>query len=109
MISWEKLRLMKLVSYKDGGSNPAALLVNGNLFDIGDLMDDAPATMLALLREWERCYHALVQEERQLLAGVSGLKSRSLEHVELLAPVPSPTSVRDAYAFRQHVEMARRN
>lgn len=28
---------------------------------------------------------------------------------ELLAPVPHPTSCRDAYAFRQHVEAARRN
>ncbi|MBN1449363.1 MAG: fumarylacetoacetate hydrolase family protein [Bacteroidetes bacterium] len=29
--------------------------------------------------------------------------------VRLLAPVPHPTSVRDGYAFRQHVEAARRN
>ena len=28
---------------------------------------------------------------------------------ELIAPVPHPTSCRDAYAFRQHVEAARRN
>lgn len=28
---------------------------------------------------------------------------------ELLAPVPHPTSCRDGYAFRQHVEAARRN
>lgn len=28
---------------------------------------------------------------------------------ELLAPVPHPTSCRDAYAFRQHVETSRRN
>ncbi len=29
--------------------------------------------------------------------------------VTLLAPVPRPTSMRDGYAFRQHVEAARRN
>jgi len=29
--------------------------------------------------------------------------------VNLLAPVPRPTSMRDGYAFRQHVEAARRN
>ncbi len=28
---------------------------------------------------------------------------------ELIAPVPHPTSCRDGYAFRQHVESARRN
>jgi fumarylacetoacetate (FAA) hydrolase len=34
---------------------------------------------------------------------------RSLADTELLAPVPHPTSMRDGYAFRQHVEAARRN
>jgi fumarylacetoacetate (FAA) hydrolase len=32
-----------------------------------------------------------------------------LSEVHLLAPVPHPTSMRDGYAFRQHVEAARRN
>jgi fumarylacetoacetate (FAA) hydrolase len=31
------------------------------------------------------------------------------EDKKLLAPVPRPTSMRDGYAFRQHVEAARRN
>ena len=29
---------------------------------------------------------------------------RSLEEVQLLSPVPFPTSCRDGYAFRQHVK-----
>jgi fumarylacetoacetate (FAA) hydrolase len=33
----------------------------------------------------------------------------NLDEVTLLAPVPRPTSMRDGYAFRQHVEAARRN
>jgi fumarylacetoacetate (FAA) hydrolase len=32
-----------------------------------------------------------------------------LKNVELLAPVPRPPSMRDGYAFRQHVATARRN
>lgn len=32
-----------------------------------------------------------------------------LSEVTLLAPIPRPTSMRDGYAFRQHVEAARRN
>jgi fumarylacetoacetate (FAA) hydrolase len=32
-----------------------------------------------------------------------------LSDVTLLAPIPRPTSMRDGYAFRQHVEAARRN
>ncbi len=35
--------------------------------------------------------------------------SPSIAEVVLLAPVPRPTSMRDGYAFRQHVEAARRN
>ena len=32
-----------------------------------------------------------------------------LDQVELLSPIPNPPSMRDGYAFRQHVETARRN
>src|SRR5438094_6561684 len=39
----------------------------------------------------------------------SGLKRLSLDDITLLAPIPRPTSMRDGYAFRQHVEAARRN
>ncbi|HUQ97716.1 MAG TPA: fumarylacetoacetate hydrolase family protein, partial [Chitinophagaceae bacterium] len=50
-------------------------------------------------------------------AGIDFLKSGRfskerglpLERVQLLAPVPCPTSCRDGYAFRQHVAAARRN
>jgi fumarylacetoacetate (FAA) hydrolase len=35
--------------------------------------------------------------------------TRPLAGAHLLAPVPHPTSMRDGYAFRQHVEAARRN
>ena len=35
--------------------------------------------------------------------------SFSRNEVTLLSPVPRPTSMRDGYAFRQHVEAARRN
>src|SRR5579872_7112193 len=33
----------------------------------------------------------------------------NLDQVHLLAPIPRPPSMRDGYAFRQHVETARRN
>jgi fumarylacetoacetate (FAA) hydrolase len=36
-------------------------------------------------------------------------KSIPLSSVQLLAPIPFPTSCRDGYAFRQHVAAARRN
>jgi fumarylacetoacetate (FAA) hydrolase len=36
-------------------------------------------------------------------------RGTSLDSINPLAPVPFPTSCRDAYAFKQHVEAARRN
>lgn len=38
-----------------------------------------------------------------------GWDVHALGEVRLLAPVPRPVSMRDGYAFRQHVEAARRN
>ncbi|HYM21287.1 MAG TPA: fumarylacetoacetate hydrolase family protein [Candidatus Kapabacteria bacterium] len=38
-----------------------------------------------------------------------GVCAGSLSDTPLLAPVPRPSSMRDGYAFRQHVEAARRN
>jgi fumarylacetoacetate (FAA) hydrolase len=38
-----------------------------------------------------------------------GIRVGGLTDTELLAPVPRPSSMRDGYAFRQHVEAARRN
>ena len=32
-----------------------------------------------------------------------------LHSIEILPPIPNPTSLRDAYAFRQHVEHGRKN
>jgi fumarylacetoacetate (FAA) hydrolase len=40
---------------------------------------------------------------------VSKQQGIPVESVEILPPVPHPTSCRDAYAFRQHVASARRN
>ena len=40
---------------------------------------------------------------------LNNLTTHKLEEVKLLAPIPRPNSLRDAYAFRQHVETSRRN
>ncbi|MEO6939681.1 MAG: fumarylacetoacetate hydrolase family protein [Candidatus Kapaibacterium sp.] len=39
----------------------------------------------------------------------ASVKSYPVADVKLMAPIPRPTSMRDGYAFRQHVEAARRN
>ena len=47
--------------------------------------------------------------EESIINGSSNLEGVSLIETKLLAPVPYPSSCRDAYAFRQHVATARRN
>jgi fumarylacetoacetate (FAA) hydrolase len=54
----------------------------------------------------------LFPEALVLSTGEASLPSGSLlreDEVWLLAPLPRPVSMRDGYAFRQHVETARRN
>jgi fumarylacetoacetate (FAA) hydrolase len=54
----------------------------------------------------------LFPEAVVLSTGEASLPSGSLlreDEVRLLAPLPRPVSIRDGYAFRQHVETARRN
>lgn len=60
-----------------------------------------PRTMLELLE------HGL--DKARELASRPPEKTFKLSEVKLLAPIPRPTSMRDGYAFRQHVEAARRN
>jgi fumarylacetoacetate (FAA) hydrolase len=47
------------------------------------------------------------QTAKQIEAGT--LTATPVINYEILAPVPHPTSCRDGYAFRQHVEAARKN
>jgi fumarylacetoacetate (FAA) hydrolase len=101
---------MKLVSYQNGTLAQAALLINGYLYDTDILVSDTLKTMKDLLAGWAIYYPALLREEKMIVAGSrTEPNSKQLENVKLLAPVPFPTSCRDGYAFRQHVETARRN
>jgi fumarylacetoacetate (FAA) hydrolase len=118
---------MKLVTYRINASSPERIGVyqQGNLVDLLDLVlenirtegaNSAPnalqltetltseceGPMLRLLRGGEK----MLDTVRACLASTS---VGPLNDVEILAPVPRPTSMRDGYAFRQHVEAARRN
>lgn len=101
---------MKLVSYHKDGQDQLAFLVDGLLYDTDLLHPDLPVSMGMFLNYWEYVYPIAVGINRVLTEGhISGQKGIPYEDVKLLAPVPHPTSCRDAYAFRQHVAAARRN
>ena len=101
---------MKLVSYLKDEHDQLAVLVDGLLYDMERLHPDLPNTMSMFLNYWEESFPVaqegvLMIEEGRIAEG----KGIPVNSVELLAPVPFPTSCRDGYAFRQHVAAARRN
>ncbi|MFL9482102.1 fumarylacetoacetate hydrolase family protein [Chitinophagaceae bacterium LWZ2-11] len=101
---------MRLVSYLNGGHDQLAFLVDGLLYDCDLVHPELPNSMNMFLQYWDdnmpiaKAVDAAIKDGR-----ISKDKGLAMEDVELLAPVPFPTSCRDGYAFRQHVAAARRN
>ena len=101
---------MKLVSYLNEGHDQLALLENNLLYNTDLLHPELPASMSMFLNYWEDNYSLALNVQRAIADNIIGKeKGRTLEGADILAPVPFPNSCRDAYAFRQHVEAARRN
>lgn len=101
---------MKLVTHSIQGNERLAILIEDKLYNVNDADVLLPLTMGELLLDWEDTIEKLRELELKIKKG------QVLEHqytfykeAEVLAPVPSPSSCRDGYAFRQHVAAARRN
>ncbi len=98
---------MKLVSYWQQGLTKLGAIVNDQVYALQDVNQQLPNDINAFLR-----LGVSVREETQEKLISLLEKSGSIAPVQdyqLMAPVPHPTSCRDGYAFRQHVEAARRN
>lgn len=104
---------MKLVTFVRPGGDPAGhpglMLPGAGVLDLGRASEAFRGlSMLDVVRRHEE----LLPEARDLAGGEVSVPTGSLlreDEVRLLAPLPRPVSVRDGYAFRQHVETARRN
>ncbi|GAA0529261.1 fumarylacetoacetate hydrolase family protein [Chitinophaga japonensis] len=102
---------MKLVTYLRDEADQLAILVNGLLYNTQDLHPDLPNNMQMFLLMWEEVIDIARHVDEQLKSGqhVGSAMGIPYDSVQVLAPVPFPTSCRDGYAFRQHVAAARRN
>lgn len=101
---------MKLISYIKEEREQLGVLVHDMVYDMEVLHPDLPGTMGMFLNYWEDSFPVAQAGELMLREGTrTSNKGVPLKDVELLAPVPFPTSCRDGYAFRQHVAAARRN
>jgi len=101
---------MKLISFLQDGHDRLGVLIDNLVYDIEVLHPDLPNTMSMFLNYWEDSFPIAQAGELLIKEGTrSSNRAIPIEKVELLAPVPFPSSCRDGYAFRQHVAAARRN
>jgi len=101
---------MKLVTYLKDGHDQLALLLDGKLYNTDALHPDLPISMSMFLNYWDDAYPVALAVEKRIKEGLGRtISSVPFDQVQLLAPVPHPSSCRDGYAFRQHVAAARRN
>lgn len=101
---------MKLLSYLKDGHDQLGVLINDMVYDMELLHPDLPGSMGLFLNYWEDVFPIAQAGELMLREGSrSSNNGIPLSEIQLLAPVPHPTSCRDGYAFRQHVAAARRN
>ena len=97
---------MKLVSFlRDGTEKIGAVLADGRILDLAAAEARLAVDMLTLIRRQDE----LMPLARALVAAPPSAALIEGASVRLLAPLPQPVSMRDGYAFRQHVATARRN
>lgn len=105
---------MKLVSYRDTRDIRLGILVKDKIYNVAENAHALgqgilPDTMSEFLQMGEPAMK-IVQSVEKLIQGQNPAVIESGVSLQnLLAPVPHPSSCRDGYAFRQHVETARRN
>ena len=98
---------MKLVSFLKNNEIQLGAIFQDNLYAIRDVNAHLPNDIISFIKLGATQINEI---EQQLLNSIQNIGSISpIQAYTLLAPVPHPTSCRDGYAFRQHVEAARRN
>lgn len=100
---------MKFVSFSHGAIAQAALLVENKVYPLSQINAEIPSTMKEILEDWESNKAKSQTIHDEIVNGKHAKKALDYSTLEILAPVPQPSSCRDGYAFRQHVAAARRN
>ena len=101
---------MKLISFLEEERDRLGVLINNMVYDMEVLHPDLPNSMGMFLNYWEDAFPVAQAGELMLREGTrTSNKGIPLNDVQLLAPVPFPTSCRDGYSFRQHVAAGRKN
>jgi len=101
---------MILVSYLHDEQDNVGFLYNDLVYPMREVDWNLPDNMQLFLYAWEDTFEHAAGFYELIKAGeVKHVKPKQLSNLQLMSPVPGPTSMRDGYAFRQHVAAARRN
>lgn len=101
---------MKIITYRQNNQESLGLVHQDSIIPVSKIGNHLPENMEALLASGKEGLENLNKAfQLYLQNNTDGLSGLSLGEVEILAPVPRPSSLRDAYAFRQHVETSRAN
>jgi fumarylacetoacetate (FAA) hydrolase len=99
---------MRIVSYQINLEERIGLYMNNTVYDLNSCDKQIPSKMNDfLVGEKQTMERAQLVLER--IKKDPDIGERVKQPIRLLSPVPHPLSLRDAYAFRQHVETARMN
>ena len=94
---------MRLSTYKLANNNKEliGLVKKDSLINLNEFFGDISLVDFIKKDNWKSETLKKIDEEK--------LVTHHINDVNLLAPIPNPNSLRDAYAFRQHVETSRKN
>jgi fumarylacetoacetate (FAA) hydrolase len=102
---------MKIVSYLKQEEEKYGLYYQDKIYDLLSAAKkydiEIPDDILFFLADGKQAMEKAFRIEEEIKTG--NILPEDRNEILLLAPVPNPVSCRDGYAFRQHVETARRN
>jgi fumarylacetoacetate (FAA) hydrolase len=104
---------MKLLSFIKENEERLGIFVDSKIYDLEKSgleigIQNTPSKMEIFLQNWDKNFDIAQKIQNKTKTGEIS-KDEKLENIRIISPVPHPTSCRDGYAFRQHVETARRN
>src|SRR5690606_26266304 len=99
---------MKIVTYLENGNEQLGFVIDNLVFPSHIISNQLPNSSLALLQLGQEGLD-MAKKELQEFKKIEDFQNQgnSFSEITLLAPVPNPTSFRDAYAFRQLVDTSR--
>lgn len=98
---------MKLVSYKTENMEHLGVYHNHHIYNLNSLNHVIPDNMSEFLQGGEALMEAAHRVYHNLIVDSSSAKEEVF--YELMAPVTHPTSFRDVYAFKEHLETRKEN